>query len=316
VAGFRISSFALAIVLMIVGGCTRLAPLPPVDRTTLKPKTSLELQQYLVEHEPELELFKAKGPFTATVQQNRELRLSAKERIQTDWYLSSPPEKAPLVIFVHGHESSKAAHSKQAAHLASWGMHAVTVQLPSRGPWSVNGRTLARLAALIQKSPDLIDSRINVNKIILVGHSFGATAVGVALAAGAPALGAILLDPAAIGRDLPGLLRRVERPVMILGGDDELYSTRNREYFFQYMRGAVAEVSVKDAIHEDAQYPSDFALKNGGHDPNTTEELQITFVSALTAAAMSLAATGGFDYAWTSFGPAFDNGKFFNPKKK
>ena len=149
-----------------------------------------------------------------------------------------------------------------------------------------------------------------------MGHSFGATAVAVALASGAPAAGGILLDPAAIGREIPSLLRRVERPIMILGGDDELYSTRNREYFFNYIRTGVAEVSVKDAIHEDAQYPSDYALKNGGVDPNTTEELQIAFVSGLTAAAMSLAATGGFDYAWTSFGPAFDNGKFFNPKKK
>jgi pimeloyl-ACP methyl ester carboxylesterase len=316
VASLRVCSFAALICLTLVGGCTRHTPLPSVDRTTLKPKTSLELQQYLVEHEPELQLFKSPGPFPVSVQQNRELRLSAKERVQADWYPAAPPERAPLVIFVHGHESSKAAHGKQAMHLASWGMHSLSVQLPGRGPWSNNGRTLARIVSLIQRSPEVIDSRINVNKIILVGHSFGATAVGVALAAGAPALGAIMLDPAAIGRDLPALLRKVQRPMMILGGDDELYSTRNREYFFQYSRGAVAEVSIKDATHEDAQYPSDYALKNGGVDPNTTEELQITFVSALTAAAMSLAATGGFDYAWTSFGPAFDNGKFFNPKKK
>jgi len=315
-ANLRICSLWVVVVLTAIGGCTRMAPLPPVDRAALKPKTSVELQQYLVEHEPELELFKSRGPFAVSTQQNRELRLSAKERIQSDWYLSAPPEKAPLVIFVHGHDSSKAAHSNQAAHLASWGMHSMSVQLPPRGPWSNNGRTLGRLVSAIQRSPGIIDSRIDPSKIILVGHSFGATAVAVALASGAPAAGGILLDPAAIGREIPSLLRRVERPIMILGGDDELYSTRNREYFFNYIRTGVAEVSVKDAIHEDAQYPSDYALKNGGVDPNTTEELQIAFVSGLTAAAMSLAATGGFDYAWTSFGPAFDNGKFFNPKKK
>jgi hypothetical protein len=111
-------------------------------------------------------------------------------------------------------------------------------------------------------------------------------------------------------------LRQVQRPILILGGDDEVYSTRNRQYFFDYIPRHVAELSIKDAVHEDAQYPSDYALKNGGVDPNTTEELQVTFVAALTAAAMSLAATSDFDYAWTSFGPAFDNGKFFNPKKK
>jgi hypothetical protein len=36
----------------------------------------------------------------------------------------------------------------------------------------------------------------------------------------------------------------------------------------------------------------------------------------LTAAAFSLAATGKFDYAWTSFGAAVENGKLFDAKKK
>ena len=290
--------------------------LPPVDRAALKPKSVVELQEYLVEHEPELELFRSPGPFSVSVQANRELRPSKTERVLTDIYLTAAPEKVPLVIFLHGHESSKAAHAKQAMHVATWGMHAVSVQLPNKGPWPTNGRTLARLVQLIHRSPELIDPRVDVNKIILVGHSFGASAVTVALASGAPAMGGVLLDPAGIGRELTKLLRQVQRPILILGGDDEVYSTRNRQYFFDYIPRHVAELSIKDAVHEDAQYPSDYALKNGGVDPNTTEELQVTFVAALTAAAMSLAATGDFDYAWTSFGPAFDNGKFFNPKKK
>jgi pimeloyl-ACP methyl ester carboxylesterase len=297
-----------------VSACT--THLPPVDRAALKPKSVIELQHYLVEHEPELELFRSPGPFSVSVQANREFRLSKTERVLTDLYLSAPPEKAPLVIFLHGHESSKAAHAKQAMHVASWGMHALSVQLPNKGPWTNNGKTLARLVDLIHRSPELIDSRVDPNNIILVGHSFGASAVAVALGSGTPAAGGILLDPAAIGRELPTLLRRVERPILILGADDEVYSTRNRQYFFDYIPTHVAEVSIKDAVHEDAQYPSDYALKNGGVDPNTTEDLQRTFVAGVTAAAMSLAATGGFDYAWTSFGPAFDNGTFFNPKKK
>jgi hypothetical protein len=44
--------------------------------------------------------------------------------------------------------------------------------------------------------------------------------------------------------------------------------------------------------------------------------LQITFVSALTSAAFSLAATGKFDYAWASFGDAIKTGRIINPKKK
>jgi pimeloyl-ACP methyl ester carboxylesterase len=313
VASLIIRSFVL-VVLALASACT--THLPPVDRAAIKPKSVGELQEYLVEHEPELALFRSPGPFSVSVQPNRELRPSKTERVPTDVYLTSAPEKVPLVIFLHGHESSKAAHAKQAMHLATWGMHAVSVQLPNRGPWPTNGRTLARLVQLIHRSPELIDRRVDVNKIILVGYSFGASAATVALASGAPAMGGILLDPAGIGRDLTKLLRRVDRPIMILGGDDEVYSTRNRHYFFEYIPRHVAELSIKDAVHEDAQYPSDYALKNGGADPNTTEELQVTFLAALTAAAMSLAATGDFDYAWTSFGPIFDNGKFFNPKKK
>jgi pimeloyl-ACP methyl ester carboxylesterase len=314
VTSLRRYGCVLAIILTIVSGCTRL--LPPVDRAALKPKTSAELQEYLSEHEPELELFRSRGPFTVAIHENRELRLSPKELVRMDLFLTATPDKVPLVIFLHGHDSSKGAHSRQAMHVASWGVHCVTVQLPNRGPWSNNGRTLARLVEAISRSPTLIDARVDVRKIILVGYSFGATSVAVALAQGAPAAGGIMLDPAAIGKELPNVLRRIERPVMVLGGDDELYSTRNREYFYNYVRSGIAEVSVRGANHEDAQFPSDYALQNGGVDPNATEELQITFVSALTSAVMSLAATGAFDYAWTSFGPAFDNGRLFNPKKK
>ena len=299
--------------LTIAGGCTRL---PPVDRAALKAETSSELQEHLLEREPETEVFRSAGPFAVTAQANRQLLLSPKERIDGDFFLSSASEHAPLAIFLHGHESSKAAHAKQAAHLASWGMHCFTLQLPNKGPWDGNGRTLARIVSLIHRSAHVLDSRIDVKKIILVGYSFGASAVAVALAQGAPAAGGILLDPAAIGKDLPDVLRRIDKPVMVIGADDEEYSARNREYFFDFIRSGVAELSIRGAAHEDAQYPSDFALTNSGGDPNTTEELQMSFVSALTSAAISLSATGAFDYAWTSFAPAFESGKFFNAKKK
>ena len=299
--------------LTIASGCTRL---PPVDRATLKVETSSELQEHLLEREPETEVFRSAGPFAVTVEPNRQLHLSPKQRIDGDLFLSAAPGQAPLAIFLHGHESSKAAHAKQAAHLASWGVHCLTLQLPNKGPWDGNGRTLARALSLIHRSPHVLDSRVDANKIILIGYSFGASAVAVALAERAPAVGGILLDPAAIGKDLPELLRRIDKPVMVIGADDEDYSTRNREYFFDFIRSGVAELSIRGAAHEDAQYPSDFALKNSGVDPNTTEALQMTFVSALTSAAISLSATGAFEYAWTSFGPAFETGKFFNAKKK
>jgi pimeloyl-ACP methyl ester carboxylesterase len=308
-------SFRLFVIvwLILVSGCTRM---PATGQTSLKPKTLAELQEYLLSHPADLELFRLRGPFAVAIHKDRELRLSANERIDTDLFLSAPAEKAPLVILLHGYDSSKQAHAYQAMHLASWGMHSLSLQLRSRGPWVANGRTLARIVSLIYRYPEVIDSRIDVNKIILVGHSFGGSSVAVALAEGAPAAGGILLDPASINRDLPNFLRRITKPVMVLGADDEAAATRNREWFYRFVRSGIAEVSIRDAAHEDAQYPSEFALQNFGNDPHTTEAMQVTFVSALTSAAMSLFATGTFDYAWTSFGAVLENGKFFNPKRK
>jgi hypothetical protein len=39
-------------------------------------------------------------------------------------------------------------------------------------------------------------------------------------------------------------------------------------------------------------------------------------VSALTASAFGLAATGGIDYGWNSFEDAFKKGIFFNTRRK
>jgi pimeloyl-ACP methyl ester carboxylesterase len=308
--------------LTLLSGCTRAAGLeasitePPVAATSIKAGSFSELEAYLLGREANIDLFRARGPFDVAIHADREVRLPTGQRIKTDVYLSAAARKAPLVIFLHGHDSSKGAHAKQAAHLASWGMHCLSVQLPNNGPWETNGRTLARLVDLVYRSPQAIDSRVDASKIILVGHSFGAFAVAVALAEGAPAAGAILLDPAAAGKDVPNYLRRIQKPVMVLGADDEVSPARNRAYFYEFIRGRIAEVSIRDAVHEDAQYPSDYALQNAGVDPDTTEALQITFVSALTAAAISLSATGTFEYAWSSFRPLFQNGQLFNAKKK
>ncbi|MEN3352566.1 MAG: Chlorophyllase enzyme [Betaproteobacteria bacterium] len=294
---------------------TRTAELQVVE-TSIPAETAAELHRYLLGREANVDMFRARGPFAVTTQQDRELRLTSSRRIKTDVFLSAPAAKAPLVLFLHGHDSSKRAHANQAAHLASWGMHCLTVQLPNNGPWDSNGRTLAALVRLIHRTPGAIDNRIDTSKIILVGHSFGAFAVAVALAEGAPAAGAILLDPATVGKDARNVLRRIQKPVMVLGADDEDIAPRNRDYFYEFIRSDVAEVSIRDAVHEDAQYPSEFALQNSGVDPHTTEELQITFVSALTAAAISISATGAVEYAWTSFRRVLQAGEFFNAKKK
>ena len=299
--------------LALASGCARL---PVTGITSLKPATLSELQGYLLNHKADVDQFRLRGPFDVATHQDHELRLSATERIDADLYLSAPAEKAPLVILLHGDDSSKEDHAYQALHLATWGMHSLAVQLPKDGPWVGNGRTLARIVTFIHRQPEIIDSRIDVNKIILVGHSFGGAAVAIALAEGAPAAGGILLDPAGVGKDMPAFLRKIDKPVMLLGADERYSPVRDRRIFYEYIRSGIAEVSIRDASHEDAQFPLEPAPQGPGTDPAATEELQITFVSALTSAAFSLAHTGNVDYAWTSFGDAIANGKFFDVLKK
>jgi len=67
-----------------------------------------------------------------------------------------------------------------------------------------------------------VEGRIDAGKIILVGHSFGATAVGAALGDGAPVVGGVLLDPAGIGRQLPQSLKQITVPVMVIGADEDI----------------------------------------------------------------------------------------------
>jgi hypothetical protein len=69
-------------------------------------------------------------------------------------------------------------------------------------------------------------------------------------------------------------------------------------------------------VHEDAQYPNEYTLRAFEDKPDDTEEAQIAFVSALTASAFSLAATGTIDYAWGSFDAALKKGIFFNGRRK
>lgn len=55
---------------------------------------------------------------------------------------------------------------------------------------------------------------------------------------------------------------------------------------------------------------------NAGVDPDVTEELQITFVSGITATAISLSANRGLDYAWAGFRELINGGQLFDAKKK
>ncbi len=295
--------------LVLAAGCARM----PTGVTPLKATTGSDLRKQILGGKADADLFRLRGPFEVDTQKDRGLSLSATERVEADWYLAAPAEKAPLVILLHGHDNTKEDHAYQALHLATWGLHSVTVQLPKQGPWVDNGRTLARIAAAIRRRPDLVDSRIDVNRIILAGHSFGGAAVAVALAEDAPVVGGILLDPAVPGKEFPKFLRRVSKPVMMIGADEYFSPVANRGDFFRHIRKGIAEISITDSYHDDAQFALD-----APEDPESTstEEHQVTFVSALTAAALSLAWTGNLDYAWKSFSDGIAGGRFSNAMRK
>ncbi len=257
-----------------------------------------------------------RGPFAVLERRDLEIPLASGLTLEADFYLCAEARKAPLVIVLHGYDNSKEDHAFQAMHLASWGMHSLALDLPKHGPWIANGRTLARLVDAIRRTPHLVDGRVDADKIILVGHSFGATAVAIALGEHAPARGGVLLDPAGIGRQLSQSLRRITVPVMVIGADEDIWPTRNRGQFYRFIPAAVGEISIRDTVHEDAQYPNEHTLRAFEENPDDTEEAQIAFVSALTASAFGLAATGGLDYAWNSFENGFKKGLFFNARRK
>src|SRR5918993_3461353 len=295
-------------------GCARQFPTTKV--TPIKAANPAELQRYLLSRQSDVAQFRFRGPFAMVERRDLEISLDADLTVTADLYLCAAAGKAPLVIVLHGNNNSKEDHAFQAMHVASWGMHGLALDLPKRGPWIGNGRILAKLVDTIHRTPQLVDRRIDPDKIILVGHSFGATAVATALGEGAPALGGVLLDPTAIGRGLSQSLTRIAVPVMVIGADEEIWPGRNRGQFYRFIPRAVGEISIRDTVHEDAQYPKQHTLRTFEDDPDETEEAQIAFVSALTASAFGLAATGNIDYAWNSFESAFKNGIFFNARRK
>jgi len=313
-SSFRLPALLLIALMGYSAGCAR--RFPETEVTEIKAANPAELQRNLLSRKLDVSQFRSRGPFAIIERRDLEIPLGAGVTVDADLYLCAAASKAPLVILLHGYDNSKEDHAFQAKHLATWGMHSLALGLPKRGPWNANGKTLAKVADAIHRRPQLVDDHIDGDKIILAGHSFGATAVATALGEGAPVLGGILLDPAGIGRQLPQSLKRITVPVMVIGADEDIWPTRNRGQFYRFTSGAVGEISIRDTLHEDAQYPNQSTLRAFEDNPDDSEEAQITFVSALTVSAFSLAATGNIDYAWNSFENAFKKGIFFNARRK
>jgi dienelactone hydrolase len=249
-----------------------------------------------------LEGYEQFGPFAVDITENMPLPLNTREYCLANVFSPVTRNLSPLIILSHGNRGSKESFYEQAKHLASWGFHVVTPTLPNYGQWLENGNRLVSLSRLIQDAPWLFASNIQTEKIILAGHSFGGSAVALALGSGASVMGGILLDPALYAPAVTTSLRQNIKPIMVLGADTKVFRSRRRSSFYKETKGKAYEVSIKDSHHDDAQNPSIREIANIlNFDPLTAAQRQKSFAAALTAAATSLARSGDFANAYKMF---------------
>lgn len=258
--------------------------------------------------EPELKRFGAKGPFEVKEKLGRELSIDAKNTLVVDHFYAESSDKVPVIFVTHGNYSSRSAHNIQARHLASWGFHVVASDFPNRNEWLENAKRLKNLTELIYKMPTILGSNADSGRMLLVGHSFGGSASIVAASQGAPVMGIVLLDPAIVHRRVISDMRSIDLPVVILGADKTVFTSRGRERFWKYVGGEIAEISVPKATHDDAQGPSMFARSALGIDPFTSKDHQKIFRSVLAVSVLGVATSGTLDFPLTIFNREEDEG--------
>lgn len=277
--------------LLIFANCQTTSPIPKQNKFNTFASNVVRLQ-------PLQNLLNSSGPFSYRLLENYHIKMSPKEDLITDAVVPRIRDKSPLVIIVHGNKSHKEAHRYQAERLASWGFHSLVLQVPNRKQWMKNGKTIARLTKLLHKWPDLVSRKIDKNRIMLMGHSFGGSAITIAAGRKAPVSGLILLDPAVVHTKVTKYMSKVNVPTILLSADKEIYRARRQHLFGKFINSEFAQVSIIGATHDDAQFPSMFALSAYGIDPYTSKDKQEIFMEAITVAAFSLAVRNSVDFAF------------------
>lgn len=251
--------------------------------------------------EPDLKKFKGKGPFLVSERRSIELPIDFKNTVVIDHFYSETSDQVPIVFITHGNYSGRGAHNAQARYLASWGFHVVVSDFPNRSQWLDNGSRLKGLADLIYRRPKILGPNADPSRMILVGHSFGGSASVLAASDGAPVIGLVLLDPAVVHRRVIKLMRDINLPVILLGADRSIFTSRGRDSFWKNMGGDILEISVPNSTHDDAQGPSMFARSALGVDPFTSPDNQKIFRSMLAVSVLGLAASGTVDFPLNIF---------------
>lgn len=259
------------------------------------------IHQKILMMAPDLEKFSMKGPFDVTEKTDREISVDLETTVVIDHFGAVAQDRMPIILISHGNYSGRKAHRIQARHLASWGFHVVVCEFPNRDEWLENGRRLFQLASLVYRFPGLLGVGADKDRLLMVGHSFGGSAALMALSEGAPAVGAVLLDPAVVHKSVIRAMREVDLPIALLGADPTVFNTRGRSRFWKAISGELIEASISKATHDDAQGPSMFSSSALGVDPFTSENRQMIFRSMLVAASIGITMSGSLDFPRTLF---------------
>ncbi len=271
------------------------------DKTRAESYTGSSKEELLLSIPQDLGKLAALGPYNTQVFRNIPITLSPNDQIVADFFETQSQQIKPILIISHGNKSSKNSHFEQAKQIASWGINVLTVSFPNTGQWLKNGNRLLKVSQIVSKTPWIFSSHINPEKIIIAGHSFGGSATAIAMGSEAPALGAILLDPALYSKSVIGKLRQITKPMILIGADPRVFKSRERATFYNETRGPMYEISIKDAYHDDAQNPSIRQVTNiFSYDPLVSQDRQKLFAAAITLSVLSLANNGELQAAWNT----------------
>lgn len=255
------------------------------------------------------------GPFETREVLDYQVPLTPSDKVVVDLFTPVIVDSGPLILMVHGNKFNKLVHGSQCRHLASWGFHCAAVEVPNEGQWLSNGRRVEKLVRIIHSFPSLLSDKIDVNRIILAGHSFGGSAVTIAAGRKAPIAGLILLDPAVVHPTVQNYMENVTTPVILLGADPGVFTSRKRKLFYRNISGPMSEVSITGATHNDAQMPS-ISQVGWGFDMTTTARYQEVFLQTIVASAFSIGGFNNVQFAWKAFEPFLKVGLLKSGKKR
>lgn len=305
-----VKSLGFFFLVIACGGCVFSGPRANLSASAGK------VQDNIIFMEPQLVRFEQPGPFQVMSRLDREFNLDLDDEVVVDHFFVQSPDKIPVVLMSHGNFSNKRAHRQQARHLASWGFHVVTVESPNRDQWLENGIRLKKIADMLRSFPKILGRNADSSRILVVGHSFGGSAAVLASGAGAPFVGAVLLDPAVVHPDVIDAMKKSDIPVALLGSDRKIFTARGRWKFGRNIRGELIEVTVPHSTHDDAQGPSVFSQAALGVDPFTSGQNQARFRALLTVAVIGISSSGTLDFPLKVFSKAVDSGQLADLKFK